>query len=129
MGRRQRSRTIALRNIRPLRASHASSRLVSVDLDGRIAVFDSRESWSGPEVVVLDSIEARVLTACDTVGTIPALVHSMPGSTAEEVTAAVQQLCRRGFMVVRADRCLALPVALPGFLEARAQNLARSDGG
>lgn len=111
------------------RASHASSRLVYVDLDDRIAVFDSRESWSGPEVVVLDSIEARVLMACDTVGTIPSLVRSMPGSTAGEVTAAVRQLCRRGFMVVRADRCLALPVALPGFLAARAKGLASSDAG
>lgn len=111
------------------RASHASSRLVSIDLEGRVAVFDSRKLRPGPEVVILDSMQARVLTACDTVNSIPALLRSMPGSTAGEVEAAVGQLCGRGFLVGRGGRYLALPVALPGFLQSRARNLARSQDG
>ena len=77
--------------------------------------------------MILDPTEAQVLMACDTVGSIPSMLRSMPGSTADEVEAAVERLCGRGYLVGRGGRYLALPVALPGLLEARAANLARSD--
>ena len=109
------------------RASHTSSRLVFIDVDRRVVVFDSRTLRPGPEVVILDPTEAQVLMACDTVGSIPSMLRSMPGSTAGEVEAAVERLCGRGYLVGRGGRYLALPVALPGLLEARAANLARSD--
>lgn len=101
------------------RSSHASSSLVLLRADGRVAVFDSRASPAHPHVDVLDPIEAYILLAADGVTSVPALLTSVPDRTSAEIEAGIARLGDRGYLLRHGTRCLGLPIALEGFLAAR----------
>jgi ribosomal peptide maturation radical SAM protein 1 len=101
------------------RSSHASSGLVLLNVDGRVAVFDRRAWLSHPRTDVLDPIDADILLAADAVTSVSALTAAAPGRSAAEVETAIARLCERGYLLRHGSRCLGLPVALDGFLASR----------
>ncbi len=98
------------------RAAHASSHLVFIELEGRIAVFDSRALVAGPRVHVLDPIESRIFAACDAARSLTSIVRELSTVSADEVAAGLERMCAAGMMVSDGAHFLSLALALPNFL-------------
>ncbi len=106
------------------RASARGSDLFSVEVSGRLLVWDLREEAREP-LVVLDGLDRALLSACDAATDVRGLRERLKGEGFASVTergieGRLDALESRRLVARQGGRCLALPVPLGEYAPARA---------
>jgi ribosomal peptide maturation radical SAM protein 1 len=101
------------------RVSHAASRLVYLEREGRLVVVDSRSMLSGRNTYFLNGLEAQVFLSCDRARSASSLAKDLPGASLDRVTAILDGFCQTGTMWFDGEQYLSLAVSLTTFLQSR----------
>ena len=103
--------------VKAWKAAHSASELVTMQLAERLIVVDSRPRSGGGSVDVLSGLPAELLLACDSLSTASALAETAsrgayPHASVEEVTAALEPLVAKGYVLHDGNTYLSLTLSV-----------------
>jgi ribosomal peptide maturation radical SAM protein 1 len=101
------------------KACHSSSGLFYMDLDDRLALFDSRPICRGRSSRLLGVAESRIYALCDTARPLSFLDQNLTDVPRDTISAILDDLCGEGVMWSDGSQYLALAASFPTFLHAR----------
>lgn len=110
--------TASLRaGVKTWKEAHGASELVTMRLADRLVVVDSRPLSGGGSVEVLSGLAAELVLACDALSTASALAEAVsrgayPKASVEEVTAALEPLIAKGYILRDGNTYLSLTLSV-----------------
>jgi ribosomal peptide maturation radical SAM protein 1 len=101
------------------RASHATSALIYLELEGRVVVLDSRSMLFGRRVHVLGALESKIFLLCDRARSASSIMGEVPGSSLDEVTRILEDFREKAITWFDGGQYLSLAVSFTTFLQSR----------
>jgi len=119
-----------LKELRVWKSLNGESTLFHADVDGRLAICDTRPA-ARAAVTVLDGLDRLLYLQCDAIADVRRLADAAHAGGFEATEASIverlEPLCAKGLMLRDGRRCLALAVKLGTYKPSRAAKRALRD--
>ena len=100
-------------------ASHTINSLVYLELEGRVAIIDSRSLLSGKRVFILNDLESTIYLLCDKAHAAASIAGKVPNASAADITKILDGFCKQGSMWSDGVQYLSLAVSFTTYLLSR----------